>query len=157
PEVMGLELDVLRPACQVTDPLVVPPIPEPRGTECGPAPTPKSVSANLMLSVPAALLMSTLFKSMCGNGDWLMPVLTLTTHTPIARMNVTQPAVGHISPRPPSVMVTAGLTPSLRYNVATAAAGAGPVNTAAQLSTSAQPIATTAFVSFISPPWPIGL
>src|SRR5262245_59936223 len=154
---MGFRLEVLRPACQVTDPAVVPPIREPTLTVWGPAPRVKSVSPNLMASVPAPVLTSTLFKSMCGNGELLIPVLTLISHTPIEPMNVTQPANGQASPGLPSAMVTVGLTPSLRYNVATAAAGAGPVNTAAQLSTSAQPIATTALVSFISPPWPIGL
>ena len=109
----------------------------------------------MMVSVPGPLLMSTLLKSMCGNGESLMPVLTLTTHTPIEPMNVTTPGAGLLSPGPPSAMVTAGLTPSLRYNVATAAAGAGPVNTVAQLKKSAQPMAATALVSFISPPWPI--
>src|SRR5215467_14534636 len=156
---MGLRLEELRPACQVTDPSVVPPIAEPRLTVCGPAPRLKSVSPNLMLNVlvPAPLLMSMMFRSMCGIGELLTPVLTLRTHTPMEPLNMTQPASAHPSCGLPSVMVTAGLTPSLRYNVATAAAGAGAVNTAAQLKKSAQPIATTALVSFISPPWPIGL
>src|SRR5215472_13247261 len=137
---MGLRLEELRPACQVTDPSVVPPIAEPRLTVCGPAPRLKSVSPNLMVNVlvPA-------------------PLLTFRTHTPMEPLNTTQPASAHPSCGLPSVMVTAGLTPSLRYNVATAAAGAGAVNTAAQLKKSAQPIATTALVSFISPPWPICL
>src|SRR5215468_566922 len=156
---MGLRLEELRPIRQLIDPpaATVPPIREPSPSVWGTfPPVVKSVSPNLMDSVPAPLLVSKLFKSMCGNGEALPPVLTLTDHTPIEPMYVTKPGAGLLSPTPPSVMVTEVL-PSLRYNVATAAAGAGPVNTAAQLSTSAQPIATTALVSFISPPWPICL
>src|SRR5215467_8977527 len=90
-----------------------------------------------MVNVPGPVLMSILFRSMCGTGELLIPVLTLTTHTPIEPLNVTQPAAAQRSCPLPSAMVTAGLTPSLRYNDATAAAGAGPVNTAAQLKKSA--------------------
>src|SRR5215510_408343 len=154
---MGFWFVVLRPACQVTDPpaAAVPPIREATPTVWEPAPRVKSVSPNLMVSVPAAVLWSTLFRSMCGNGELLIPVLTLIVQTPIEANAVTQPATGHRSCPLPSVTVTGAWMPSLRYNVATAAAGSGPVNTAAQLNTSAQPIATTALVSFISPPWPM--
>src|SRR5215468_6111748 len=137
---MGLRLEELRPICQLIDPpaATVPPIREPSPSVWGVfPPVVKFVSPNLIVSVPAPVLMSTLLISMCGNGELLMPVLTLTVHTPIEPMNVTTPAAGFMSPSPPSTMVTAGLMPSLRYKVATAAAGVGTVSTAAQLKKSA--------------------
>jgi hypothetical protein len=103
-----------------------------------------------MVRLPAPVLTSTLFKSICRNGDELSPVLTLIVHTPIVVKAVTHPATGHKSPGPPSNTVMAGLIPSLTLNVATADAGAGPISTAAQLNAAAHPIAMTAFLNFIS-------
>src|SRR6185436_4857033 len=112
----------------------------------------KSVSPKRIFSVPAALLTSTLLRSMNVIGEELRPVVTLRVHTPILPKKVTQPASGQMSPGPPSKTVTAGLMPSFRFNVATADAGVGPVTRAAQPSITARPTAITALVIFINPP-----
>src|SRR6266511_1686590 len=83
-----------------------------------------------------------------------MPLLTLTIHTPIEPMKVTQPAIGHLSSMLPSATVTTGLMPSFRLKVATADAGIGPVTRTALPTIAARPTAITALVSFINPPWP---
>src|SRR4030095_14646735 len=94
-----------------------------------------------------------LLRSINGNGESLMPVLTLMFHTPSEPEKVTQPAATHRSPGPPSNTLTVVL-PSKRLIVATADAGVGPVTRAAQPSITARPTAITALVSFINPPWP---
>src|SRR5262249_37214479 len=147
PPLTGLLLESFRPEFQVTVPAAVPPIPEMTLKVCGPAPCEKSTSPSLMVRCPAPLLTSMLFRSMNPSGWLLIPVLTLTNQTPMDPLKVTQLMDPHGAPTIVTVLV-----PSKRERTGVAEAGGGPISMAAQLNTTAQPIAITAFVSFMTPP-----
>jgi hypothetical protein len=123
---------------------IVPPIP--LTTEMLPEVGVNPVSVSVMVSVPAALLRFTEFKSRNGAPAWpleLTPVETLMNQTPRLPVQVTAPAAAVESPAPPSVIETKFPAPSFKLRITAA------------LDELASPIAAIAAVNssfFINPP-----